>query len=118
MARLDDLVAQIPDLRHRREIEAGLADFKRRQRFGLVFEEHVPEITALYGLPVQAGSLVQRRDRPASAALYRVTAVTPGGQATIEPADGGPPETACARDLLVVKRFGDPIYPALTPLGA
>lgn len=118
MARLEDLVAQIADQRLRREIEAGLADLKRRQRFGLVFEEHVPETTALYGLPIQAGSRVQRRSDPSAATIYRVTAVTPDSQATIEPVDGGTAETVCARDLLVVKRFGDPMYPALTPLGA
>jgi hypothetical protein len=37
---------------------------KRRQLFGLVFEQHISETTALHGLPIQAGSPVQRRDDP------------------------------------------------------
>jgi adenine-specific DNA-methyltransferase len=119
MARLDDLIARVGDAALRRELEVALAELKRRQRFGLVFEEHVPETTALYGLPVQVGSLVQRRDDPAAKHLYRVTALAArGGAATVAPHDGGQAESVPLRDLLVVKRFGEPIYPALTPLGA
>src|SRR5205823_1304016 len=87
MARLDDLVEQIPDPRLRGEMEAALAELKRRQRFGLVFEDHIPETTALYGLPVQLGSLVQRREDSSARTLYRVTAIARDGQATVEPTD-------------------------------
>ena len=38
--------------------------------------------------------------------------------ATLEPEGDGPVERAPIDDLLVVKRFGDPIFPALTALGA
>jgi adenine-specific DNA-methyltransferase len=99
-------------------LEAALADTKRQQRFGLVFEEHIPEMSALVGLSVQAGSLAQRRDDPSSETLYRVNEVSPLGDATIEPIDGGEPATVPVDELLVVKRFGEPIYPALTPLGS
>jgi len=58
MARLDDLVAQVSDQPLRREMEAALREMKRRQRFGLVFEQHIPETTAMHGLPIQVGSLV------------------------------------------------------------
>lgn len=118
MARLDDLVARVAEPALRRELEAALADTKRRQRFGLVFEEHIPEMSVLVGQPVQTGSLVQRRDEPSSGTLYRVSKVSPGGDATVEPTDGGEPTTVPVGTLLVVKRFGDPIYPSLTPLGS
>jgi adenine-specific DNA-methyltransferase len=118
MARLDDLVAQVTDLALRREMEAALRKMKRRQRFGLVFEEHIPETTALYGLPFQTGSLVQKRDDPQAKVLYRVTATTLEGQATIEPSNGGEPQQVPVGDLLAVKRFGEPMYPALAPLGS
>lgn len=116
MARLEALVEQITDQALRREIESALAASKRRQRFGLVFEEHIPETAAL-GLPVQVGALVQRRDQFAAKAVYRVSALD-GGMATIVPTAGGDAETVPATVLLSVKRFGEPIYPALTPLGA
>ena len=118
MARIDDLVARISDPALRAEMTAAVADLKRHQRFGLVFEEHVPETTALASLPVRPGSLVQRRDDPTARSLYRVISVTDAGEATITPIDGGNSEMVAASNLLVVKRFGEPIYPALTPLGA
>lgn len=77
MARLDDLVARITDRALRVETEGALADLKRRQRFGLVFEEHIPEMCALLGLPITKGSLVQRRTD--SGTLFRVAALDGGG---------------------------------------
>src|SRR5215218_3372626 len=118
MARLDDLVAHVSDQPLRREMEAALREMKRRQRFGLVFEQHISETTAMHGLPIQVGSLVQRRDNPQAKMFYWVTATTPQGQATVEPSSGGEPEQVPVEDLLTVKRFGEPIYPALTPLGS
>ncbi len=118
MARLETLVEQIADQVLRREIESALAASKRRQHFGLVFEEHIPETTALFGLPIQPGSLVQRRDESASTTLFHVKAVLPDGNAVIEPTAGGDAETVAMRNLLTVKRFGDPMYPTLTPLGS
>jgi adenine-specific DNA-methyltransferase len=118
MARLDDLVAQIDDQSLRRNIEAALADMKRRQRFGLVFEEHIPETTSLFGLPVQDGALVQRRDDPSAKTLYRVIETTPQGYATIKSTGDGETEMVPISELLVVKQFGEPMYPALTPLGS
>jgi adenine-specific DNA-methyltransferase len=41
-----------------------------------------------------------------------------GGVAKIESLGGGAVESIAANELLVVKRFGDPIYPALTSVGS
>lgn len=73
MARLDDLVAQVADPSLKQEMEVALREMKRRQRFGLVFAEHIPETMALYGLPIQAGSLVQKRDNPQARVLLGAT---------------------------------------------
>jgi adenine-specific DNA-methyltransferase len=118
MALIDDLVAQVCDEALRRRIEDALADLKRRQRFGLVFEEHIPEITTLLGLPVKVGAIVQRRDDSAGI-LYRVVSVNGHHKAKLELTNGiGEVAEARVRDLLVVKQFGEPIYPALTSFGA
>jgi adenine-specific DNA-methyltransferase len=117
MARVDDLVAQIQDRVLRQRLEAALTDMKRRQRFGLVYEEHVPETAALLHFPVQVGSTVQRRNDLEGGKLYRVKSVA-RRVARLEPENGGPEEKATLGDLLVVKRFGEPIFPALSSLGA
>src|SRR5437870_2854532 len=116
MARLDDLVARVKDPQVRRELEDALAEMKRRRRFGLVYEEHIPEVSALHGFPVQLGSLVQRRDHPDDDSLYRVTALNSNGKkTTLVSLDGDDELSVPHKSLLVVKRFGDPIYPTLTP---
>ena len=116
MAHLDDLISQVKDDRLRRDMEQALATLKRKQKFGLVYEEHLPEHTALFGLPIRTGDLVQRRDDPKGKTRYTVLGVN-GDTVTAEPEDGGEPISVDAGDLLTLKRFGEPIYPALTPLG-
>jgi adenine-specific DNA-methyltransferase len=118
MARVDDLVAQIADKALRQKLESALSDMKRRQRFGLVFEEHIPEMTALLGLDVSVGAAVQRRNDTEAKQLYTVSTVSRNGTVTLEPQGGGAIENATANELLVVKRFGDPIFPALTSVGS
>ena len=115
MAKLDDLAAEVKDPDLRRRLQDAIAETKRKQRLGLVFEEHFPETTALIGFPVQVGGVVRLRGN--GTALYRVTAADGGGRATVEPVGGGDSQDVAASDVMVVKRFGDPIYPSLTSVG-
>jgi adenine-specific DNA-methyltransferase len=116
MALLDDLVSQIPDVALRGRLQKAVTDLRRKQKFGLVFEEHIPETTALFGLPVQVGASVQRRQDSSDPVTYRVTKLGDMGKtAALVAADGS--ETAAATDdLLVVKRFGERMYASLKPL--
>ena len=116
MARIDELLTQVTDKTLRQKLETALADVKRRQRFGLVFEEHVPETTALLRFPVVKGATVQRKVDADAGQLYQVKEVT-AKKATLEPEGGGSSECVATKELIVVKRFGDPIFPALTSLG-
>jgi adenine-specific DNA-methyltransferase len=117
MALIDDLVQHIDEPTLRLEIARAVNELRKHRRFGLVFEEHEPEIVTLYGSPVTKGALVQWR-LDLSGTLYRVTAIK-GKQATFAPNGRHDHEVrAPVADLLVVKRFGEPIYPTLTALGA
>ncbi len=120
MAVLDDLVSQVPDRALRERLVKAVGDFRKRQKFGLVFEEHIPETTAIYGLSIQVGGLVQRRRDLEGKSLFRVARLTHGGKQAVIVKLGvdGQEETVEAKDLLVVKRFGEPMYAALTPVGA
>lgn len=116
MGRIDDLVAEIKDQKLRTELRSALNEIKRRQKFGIVFEEHIPETTALLDLPVQVGSVVQRRDEEGGG-LWRVVALrNRSKQAVIVPLEGGKEQFTSASELSVIKRFGEPIYPALSPI--
>jgi adenine-specific DNA-methyltransferase len=116
MALLDDLVSQVPDLILRARLKKAIADLRRRQRFGLAFEEHIPETTSILGLPVLPGTFVQRRQEPNAAQLLRVDRVVDGGKQAVLTTPGGLEERTSVQDLLTVKRFGEPMYAALKPI--
>jgi len=120
MANIEDLIAHIPDERLRRAIAAEVRALKRTKKFGLVFEEHLPETVRLPNLPVHPGELVAMK-REHRNDLWRVTSIT-GGVASCQSAVKGHPsgsETTASfpiEDLVVVRNFGDPIYPKLVPI--
>ncbi|MCX6928399.1 MAG: DNA methyltransferase [Verrucomicrobia bacterium] len=120
MAKIEDLVAQIPDERLKKAIGAEVRELKKNKKFGLVFEEHLPETVRLPKLPVKEGELVAKK-RDSGNDLWRVKTIRKG-VATLERAVEGYPlpseigvEVPVA-ELVVVRSFGDPIYPALVPV--
>ncbi len=117
MARIDDLIGLVEDAALRRELQSATAELRRHRRFGLVFEQHIPETTALLGYPLRPGVTVQRRDDPAARHLYRVLNVQVDA-VTIGSLDGtGDTETRAADELLAVQRLGEPIFPGLASVG-
>lgn len=115
MARLEDLIKDIADLSLRNQIAAEVGKLKARKKFGLVFEQHLPEVVQLPGLTVKPGARVAKRNDKVSG-FFLVTAAINGKKVSIVPERGGPDEIAVKDDLVVVKRFGEPMYPALVPV--
>lgn len=62
MATLNDLVGQIENAALRERIEEEIKRVAKQKKFGLVFEEHLPECTPLWEIPVKRGSLVVKKD--------------------------------------------------------
>ena len=62
MAAIHDLLAQIQDEALRERIEKEIDKLSKTKKFGLVFEEHMPECTPLYDVPVKRGSTVAKKD--------------------------------------------------------
>jgi predicted nucleic acid-binding Zn ribbon protein len=58
-----------------------------------------------------------RRDDSTRSVFYQVKEANGLDEVTVEPVGGGPRQSFPTKDLLVVKRFDDPIYPALTSVG-
>ena len=44
MAKIEDLILQVPDDRLRKALAGEVKALKRTKKFGLVFEEHLPEV--------------------------------------------------------------------------
>lgn len=58
MALLQDLIRQIDDPTLRDRILQETNKLMKQKKFGLVFEEHLPEYTPLYDVPIRVGSKV------------------------------------------------------------
>ena len=51
MSVLDDLISQISDKTLKGHIAAEVDKLAKQKKFGLIFEEHLPECTPLYDIP-------------------------------------------------------------------
>jgi len=112
MAKIEDLIKQIPDTKLRAEVAREVAALKSTKKFGLVFEEHIPEQVQLPGLPVRTGSRVVKRGNGKQ--VFQVVEIK-GKAARLAPEPDGQEETAKIDELVIIKKFGEPIYPTLTP---
>lgn len=114
MAIINDLVAQIEDKALRERIEAELERVTKQKKFGLVFEDHLPECTPLYDIPVKVGSTVARRAGQVNE-IYKVLKIE-GEEASCVKKDDSEVVTFAVNDLVSVAEFGEAIYPYLKPL--
>ena len=114
MAAINDLIAQIQDPILRAKIEQEANKLTKQKKFGLVFEEHLPESTRLYGVPIRKGSMVTLKNDK-NGQTFVVLRKT-GDTAVCLPRDGGETVMHPLSDLVMVAEFGEPIYPYLEPL--
>lgn len=111
MAAINDLLRQVSDPVLRGRLEEEIDRLSKNKKFGLVFEEHIPECTPLYGVGIRAGSAVARKtgqisdvyvvlqlDEKTAKCYNKVTGETVG-----IPVD----------DLVAIAQFGEPIFPML-----
>ena len=114
MAILDELVTQIenPDLRAR--IAAEVEKLAKQKKFGLVFEEHLPECTPLWDIPVKAGRKAALKTGHVND-FYTVLKIE-DGVATCLNKDKSATAEFPVEALVCVAEFGEPIYPYLKPI--
>ena len=127
MSAIDTLIAQISDPRLRERLAAEWDNAKKEKKFGLVFEDHLPELLPLHGAKPRKGDLVCRR-QGALKDVWQIKSIHAGVATCVEPsneAHPSEPTRAAAEpvqfpvdELLVVREFGEPIFPALVPVDA
>lgn len=61
MAAINDLIARIQDPDLRQRIEKEVKELTKQKKLGLVFENHIPEMTLLYDYPISRGCKVIRK---------------------------------------------------------
>ena len=113
MAVIDELVSQIEDPALRARIAAEVDKMTKQKKFGLVFEEHLPECTPLWDIPVKKGSKVALKAGQVSD-FYTVLRIE-DGKAICLNKDKSATEEFALDELVSVAEFGEPIYPYLKP---
>ena len=114
MAIIHDLIDKIEDEALRNRISKEVDKLSKQKKFGLVFEEHLPECTPLYDIPVKKGSKVALRSGKVSD-FFTVLKIEKGialclNKDKTETTEYGIDELVC------VAEFGEPIYPYLKPI--
>lgn len=114
MAAIHDLLAQVQDEALRARLEQEINRLSKTKKFGLVFEEHLPECTPLYDIPVKRESTVAKRTGAVSE-MYEVNSIK-DGIVTCYHKVTEEKEEIPVEELVCVAQFGEPIYPYLKPV--
>ena len=125
MSAIHDLIAQISDHRLRERLAAEWANAAQEKKFGLVFEDHLPELLPLHGAKPRKGDLVCRRQGTLKD-VWQIMSINTGVATCVKPSNDkhlSDPTRATVDlvqfsldELLVVREFGEPIFPALMPV--
>ena len=116
MAAINDLIARIQDPELRMRIEKEVKDLTKQKKFGLVFENHIPEMTLLYDYPISRGCKVICKsddDKKLSEDILWMVMKINKGKATCVHTVTNEEQTFDISGLICVAKNGEPIYPCL-----
>lgn len=113
MAAIHDLLAQIQDEGLRERIEQEVDKLKKNKKFGLVFEQHLPECTPLYGVPIKVGSKIMPKNTKDKKNVYTVIRMDNEFVVCCQKDNLQKSYTYDLKDVVRVAEFGEPIYPYL-----
>ncbi len=116
MSAINDLVNQIEDTALRERIAKEVDRLSKQKKFGLVFEEHLPECTPLYDIPVKVGALVAKKADEVND-VYKVLCIEDNTAQCLH-RESKEISDIPLDDLVTVAEFGEPIYPYLKPIDA
>ena len=113
MAAINDLISQIDNKELRDRILLELEKMNKQKKFGLVFEEHLPESVKLYDVPVKKGAFVM--EKAGGKSVYKVLSIADGVTECIDTATHETKSLPFS-GIVSVALFGTPIYPYLKPI--
>lgn len=114
MAAINELISQIENAELRERIQKEVDRLAKQKKFGLVFEEHLPECTPLWDIPVKKGAKVALKAGQVSD-FYTVLEIKDGIAVCLNKDKSAMSEFA-VEELVSVAEFGEPIYPYLKPI--
>lgn len=116
MAAIHDLLAQIQDEALRDRIEQEVNRLTKTKKFGLVFEQHLPECTPLYDMPIKSGTKVMLRNTKEDKSIYVVIKADEDKVVCGKKDNFQEQITFAKSDVVRIAEFGEPIYPYLRPI--
>lgn len=116
MAAINDLISQIQDESLRNRIQEEVNKMTKQKKFGLVFEEHMPESTPLYDMPIKKGSNVMLRDNKDDKSIYVVLNIENDTAVCTKSEQADETVNLALKDIVRIAEFGESIYPYLKPL--
>lgn len=116
MAAINDLISQIQDPELRDRIQKEVNKLAKQKKFGLVFEDHMPECTPLYDMPIKRGCNVMLRDNEDNKAIYIVVKVDGDTAFCVKKDNNAETASFNLNEIVRVAEFGEPIYPFLKPM--
>ena len=111
MAAINDLISQIDDEELKKRITEELEKLTNQKKFGLVFEEHLPECVPLYDVPIKKGCKVALKAGKVNE-YYTVMQVE-GDNVYCTDKKESQLINFLKKDLVCIAEFGEPIYPYL-----
>ena len=111
MAAIHELLKQVQDPALRARLTEEFERVTQNKKFGLVFEEHMPECTPLYGVGIKKGGTVAKKSAKISDTYTVVKADK--DIAMCRNKKTGVTEPIRTNDLIAVAEFGEPIFPYL-----
>lgn len=115
MAAIQDFLQQITDDNLRDRLRQEFDALMKKKKFGLVWEDHIPESTLLPEEPVRVNSMVARKKGETSS-LYIVRSIVDGIARCVMSGDDAKEEFIPVAELSAAVHFGEPVYPYLKPL--
>lgn len=115
MSAINELIDKIENEELRNRIRQEVLRLQKQKKFGLVFEEHIPEATPLYDVPIKRGCIVASKAGKVETA-FRVLKMD-GENLLCERLDETHVQVTLPKnDMVTIARFGEPIYPYLKPV--
>jgi len=114
MAAINDIVNQISDVRLRARLSEEVAYLTKKKKFGLVFEEHLPEKTLLYNSELQVGMTVCYKNKSVDD-TYLVTDIN-DNEITLRNLKTGELFSEEKLKVVQIRRFGEAVFPMLKPV--
>ena len=118
MSAIDDLIARVQEPSLREQFKREWAEAQKTRKFGLVFDRHLPELVPIPKARPRRDDLVARKGGSLTD-LWRVRRVSGGMAHCVRPEGtpgAGDPWDWPLDELVVVRQFGEPIFPALVPM--